>query len=498
MEKKILHIFFASLAQIPKDDFVYVCSSCKKEYPIDSKRYLCDDCSKKNKKGLPLEGTLLVKLPEKFIKTCKNFILNNLDDFENFFLENEFINDDLTIDKSKDDKLINDKPINDKYFNDSKKVNSKPISIPVLPFFPVESKFFPSLPIGKTPAIFSKRLCQHLGVKDLLLKWEGTNISGSYKDRASILVSSLAKKFNEDTLSVASTGNAASSISAVCANMEQNLFVFAPAKAPIAKLVQILQYGANLFLIDGSYDEAFDLSMQFSQQLGFISRNTGYNPLTIEGKKSAAFELLFPRAIRKGLENDLSKNGYTPFVPPDYIFVPVGDGVILSGLIKGFNDLKDCGFIDRFPKIIGVQSSNSNYIESAFRTGIFKENYQATTLADSISVNSPRCGYLAIDFLKKCGGDMISVSDDEILDAQILLSSLTGIFAEPSSAATIAGIIRYKKEAINGLDPFKKIVALLTATGLKDIESAKKKINLPESLPPDFNRVMNYYEKLKK
>jgi len=79
-----------------------------------------------------------------------------------------------------------------------------------------------------------------------------------------------------------------------------------------------------------------------------------------------------------------------------------------------------------------------------------------------------------------------------------LLSSLTGIFAEPSSAATIAGIIRYKKEAINGLDPFKKIVALLTATGLKDIESAKKKINLPESLPPDFNRVMNYYEKLKK
>jgi len=257
-------------------NFYFKCSQCGKIYPIEKGRYLCDECSKKQEHGKPLSGLLLVDFDSSSIEDYKKELLKDI-----FLKEN--INSNIKYLKFKE---------NDSLF-----------SIPIKPFFPFSS--LPELPIGNTPIVKSKKLEQILGISHLYLKWEGVNLSGSFKDRASILVSAVAKNFGEENIVVASTGNAASSMAAIGAANNQNIYIFAPKSAPIGKLAQILQYGANLFLIDGTYDDAFDLSMEFSFETKFLSRNTGFNPFTIEGKKSVALELLLIN--EKFYKNHISK-----------------------------------------------------------------------------------------------------------------------------------------------------------------------------------------------
>lgn len=462
--------------------FFLKCSQCGKTYPIEKGRYLCDDCSKKQEKGKPLSGILLVEfnIEESEIEDAKNFQLK----YQNLITKG----------------ILEEYKIKSKKGNDEIPNSNILTSIDVNTFLPVKNML--DLPIGKTPIIRSERFERELGIENLFLKWDGANLSGSFKDRASLLVSLMASEFKENDIVVASTGNAASSMAAVGSAAGQNIYIFAPASAPIGKLAQILQYGAKLFLIDGSYDDAFELSMQFSKEMKFLSRNTGYNPFTIEGKKTVAFELLFLKKFESIFKKRLNKktnkfsyylnNKINCFIePPDYIFVPVGDGVIISGLIKGFLDLLKLGFIENLPVVIGVQAQGSSYIYNAFTTGNFVENYNSNTIADSISVNSPRCGYLAIDLVKKTNGFFTKVSDESILEAQHFLSKTTGIFAEPSSCATIAAIIQ-NKNILEG----KRVVALITGNGLKDINSALKIVELPKPVKNNFNSVMDYYKKI--
>lgn len=461
--------------------FFFKCSQCGKTYPIEKGRYLCGDCSKKQEKGKPLSGILLVdfNIEDSEIENIKNFQKTYQKLISKSFLEK------YNIQVKKKDEEISDLNIL--------------TTIDVKKYLPTSN--FPDIPVGNTPVIRSKRLEKELGIENLFLKWDGANLSGSFKDRASILVSAMAQEFDENNIVVASTGNAASSMAAIGAAMGQNIFIFAPASAPIGKLAQILQYGAKLFPIDGSYDDAFELSMQFCKETKFLSRNTGYNPFTIEGKKTIAYELLFLKEfksiirIRTYKNTNIStyyfNNKINCFIePPDYIFVPVGDGVIISGLIKGFLDLLKVGYIDRLPIVIGVQAEGSSYIYDAFNSSNFVDNYKSNTIADSISVNSPRCGYLAIDLIKKTNGFFVKVSDDAILEAQHFLSKTTGIFAEPSSCSTIAAIIQ-NKNMLKG----KRTVALLTGNGLKDINSALKIVELPKPIKNNFNSVMDYFKK---
>lgn len=430
-------------------DFYFRCSQCGKIYPIEKERYLCDDCSKNQFSGKPLSGILLTEFSSSF---AENFI-------EKSNLKKKIL-------RKRDEKKLKKVLIKDK----------NNIVYRIKPIFPFDN--LPDLPVGNTPLLYSERFAKILGIDDLYLKWEGTNLSGSFKDRASILVSAVAKKFDQENIVVASTGNAASSMAAIGAANNQNIYIFAPFSAPSGKLAQILQYGAKLFLIDGTYDDAFELSMQFAIETGFLSRNTGFNPFTIEGKKSVAYELL--------IKND---NNYLSTF--DIILVPVGDGVIISGVIKGFFELKKLGLIDKLPVVIGVQAEGSSYIYNAFTKGIFEENYSSKTIADSISVNTPRCGYLAVDLVKKTGGFFIKVKDDDILIAQHLLAKNTGIFSEPSSATTIAAILKDNK-----IFKGKKVVALITGHGLKDINSALQIIQKPEPVKNNFNAVMEYYKKM--
>jgi threonine synthase len=302
------------------------------------------------------------------------------------------------------------------------------------------------------------------------LKFDGANPTGSLKDRASYLVSAFAKKHRIASIVVASTGNAASSMAGVAASAGQQAIIFMPSTAPKAKLVQCLQYGATVIPIDGDYDAAFDLSLKFSERTGYLNRNTGYNPLTIEGKKTVSFEIVA----------QAGSNGV------DYVFLPVGDGVILSGVIKGFLDLQFIGAMKQIPKIIGVQAKGSSFFHSAFYQNKFDLSYRADTTADSISVNVARNAYTAMADLRKVNGDVVLVDDTDILDAQKYISRMSGIFCEPSSAASFAGFLKMKER----IPRSKTVVFLLTGHGLKDVDNAMKSLSFPDVCEPDIEKVM--------
>ncbi len=156
---------------------------------------------------------------------------------------------------------------------------------------PVEAAYFPPIPVGNTPLWEPGNLRRSTGFKRLFIKDDGANPTASFKDRASFLVSAAANKFNIPDITLASTGNAGSSMAGIGAAAGQSITLFLPESAPAAKLVQALQYGARVYRVHGNYDMAYDLSLEFSKQKGGINRNTAYNPLTIEGKKTVSLEL---------------------------------------------------------------------------------------------------------------------------------------------------------------------------------------------------------------
>ena len=333
-------------------------------------------------------------------------------------------------------------------------------SFEICDLLPVESEYFPPIPVGNSPLWEPANLRRSTGFSNLFIKDDGSNPTSSFKDRASFLVSAAAKKFNIQDITLASTGNAGSSMAGIGAAAGQNITLFLPKTAPTAKLVQALQYGATVYRVDGNYDKAYDLSMEFSRRKGGMNRNTAYNPLTIEGKKTVSLELF------KQLEN-----------PVEILFVSVGDGCILAGIYKGFKDLKKLGLITQLPKIIGVQAETSDALTRAFKTGEFT-NIPTSTVADSICVDVPRNGTHALAQLIKYDGEMMTVTDDEIIQAQAKLSSSTGLFTEPAGAAAFAGFLK----AAPGLDPNAVVVILTTGNGLKDSTSATLGIDVPQQL----------------
>ena len=241
-----------------------------------------------------------------------------------------------------------------------------------------------------------------------------------------------------------------------------------PKSAPHAKLTQIVMYGATIVPVNGTYDMAFDLSMEATKEFGWYNRNTAFNPLTIEGKKTVSFELFkqLSRAI------------------PDYIFVPVGDGVIISGVYKGYEDLLKIGLIDRMPTVVAVQAAgSSNLIEN-----IGKPDFTikpSNTLADSISVDIPRNFFMAQDYLLQYKGEWLSVTDDDIVNASKILARNTGIFAEPAASTAFAGMLCYQKN--QKLLTKQRVVVLLTGSGLKDLKAVSSVINIPNAIDPTID-----------
>ena len=333
-----------------------------------------------------------------------------------------------------------------------------------LEFLPVEGQYFPAIPVGNTPLWQPEKLQKIYGFPELYLKDDGVNPTGSLKDRASFLVAAFARKHGIREVVVASTGNAGSSMAGVGAAAGLKVKLFLPKTAPQAKMIQALQYGADLVLADKNYDQAFSLSLEYSKRRGGMNRNTAYNPMTIEGKKTVSIEIF--KQLKKA---------------PDHVFVSVGDGVIMSGVYKGFRDLLQLGRIDKIPVVHAVQASGSDAICRAMESGDFDGQAEsrvraAKTVADSISVDTPSNGHLALKNLKAFGGHCFRVTDEEILSAQKELSSTCGLFSEPAAATAYAGFLKQKA----ALDSNETCVVLLTGNGLKDINSATAKIVVPE------------------
>jgi len=291
--------------------------------------------------------------------------------------------------------------------------------------------------------------------KNLQIFDDTRNPTLSYKDRATQLIILKALQIGIDEISAASTGNAGSSLAGICAKLGITSHIFVPKNIPASKRIQIQSYGANIYLVDGSYDDAFDLCLDVSKKKGWYNRNTAYNPLTIEGKKSSAYDIF------------ISQNGELP----DYIFIPVGDGVIISGIYKGFWELKQLGWIDKIPKLIGVQAEGSDAIVRYLSTGEF--NFiEANTIADSISAGAPRNLFMAAHSIMDSDGFAISVTDNEILEAQKALTAKYGVLAEPSASASYAGYTKLKNQ--NNLEENSKVMLMITGHGLKDVSSLEK------------------------
>jgi threonine synthase len=401
--------------------FKYQCTTCGKEFPGEEIIYLCSEC----------EHNYPENPPKGVLKVCYDYDRLKLDGcsfaelFKNHFLD-------------------------------------------LLPVQTLES--FPELQIGQTPLYSKEFQVEGNSSFGVYLKDDSQNPTYSFKDRASALVSAYAEENEIATIVTASTGNAGSSIAGICAAQGQNAVVIVPSDAPIAKLTQIIMYGATLIPVKGTYDDAFDLSVQASKEFGWYNRNTAYNPLTIEGKKTVTFELF----------HQLGEE------VPDTIFVPVGDGVIISGLYKGFEDLLKLEIIKDLPKVIAVQASGSDNLIRNLDTETF-ESKESETIADSISVDFPRNFYMTKDYLTTYNGEWIAVSDDEILGASSFLAQSTGLFTEPASAAAYAGMVKYAQK--HKIKPNSKNVVLLTGCGLKDISSLQKDIKIPDAIEPDVKNI---------
>jgi threonine synthase len=342
-----------------------------------------------------------------------------------------------------------------------------------LPLLPVEDPGCYDTPlhsVGWTPVYQPKKLAEELGINKLWIKDDGRNPTASFKDRASAILIARAREIKAEIVVTASTGNAGAALAGMAAAANHKAVIFAPKTAPPAKIAQLLVFGARVFLVDGNYDQAFDLSILAAQEFGWYCRNTGYNPFTAEGKKTAAFEIWEQVIFAGKMEKPLN------------IFVSVGDGNIISGIHKGFKDLKELGWLTQMPRLFGIQAEGSAAITNAFNKGneaIVAVN--ASTLADSISVDLPRDGLRALRAATQTGGKYITVSDDAILAAIARLGK-EGIFAEPAASTAFAGLVKAVQEGI--ILPGDPVLVMITGSGLKDVKAATNAVQPAPIIEP--------------
>lgn len=401
-------------------EFVYRCTECQRTYSREDVRYLCPECGKTYHPGIPLKG-----------------VLEAVFDYEAIHAKFNQARPDWNL------------------------------------FCAVESGFHPPLAVGNTPLTPANKLGAELGLANLWVKNDGLNPSGSLKDRASFLVVAEAMRLGEKRIVAASTGNAASALAAVCASTDREALIFVPEKAPKAKLVQMVLYGAKVVPVKGTYDDAFRLSLEYTDKRGGLNRNTAYHPLTIEGKKTAGLEIW----------------AQLGFQVPDAILVSVGDGVIIAGLHKAFVDLQRAGLIERLPRLICVQAETSDAIHKYIQTGQYEDAENPTTRADSISVSCPSNAHWARRAVLETNGCSILVSDGEILEAQAQMARTTGIFGEPAAATAAAGLVKLQQSPAR-LSATDCIVILATGHGLKDVEAPLARISIPAAIEPELDAVI--------
>jgi threonine synthase len=336
----------------------------------------------------------------------------------------------------------------------------------------------PPLTIGWTPVHEAPRLAAHAGVARLFVKDDGRNPTASFKDRASAVGVMKALEFGYDTIACASTGNAASSLAGLAASVGLRAMIFVPARAPEPKITQLLVFGATVFRVKGTYEDAFDLCRAACERFRWYNRNSGTNPFLVEGKKTAGLEIA----------EQFASGGLLPDgALPDWVAVSVGDGCTIGGIGKGLHEFKRLGLTASMPRLLGVQASGASPIVRAFEERADLVPSGAETVADSIAVGTPRNWRRALAWIRASRGSMVAVDDGEILDAMRTTARLAGVFGEPAGVAGIAGLRRAVSAGIVSREA--TVLAVVTGNGLKDIRTAGQAAGAPHDIRPDLDEV---------
>ncbi len=334
----------------------------------------------------------------------------------------------------------------------------------------------PHLFVGWTPVYDIPRLAEAFGIRQFYLKDDGRNPTNSFKDRASAVGVLKSIEFGFGQIACASTGNAASSLAGLSAATGLKSYIFVPERAPEPKVTQLLIFGATVLRVLGTYEQAFDLCKVACEKYGWYNRNSGSNPFLVEGKKSAGLE------IAEQLNGNL----------PDWVVVSVGDGCTIGGIGKGLQEMKRLGITDRVPRLLGVQAEGACPIVDAFVRGNDLIPSETNTLADSIAVGTPRNWRRALKQIRSSGGDMIAVSDDEILEAMRTTARIGAVFGEPAGVAGVAGLRKAIAEGI--IKRNESALCMITGNGLKDIQSAKQAVGQALDVKPtlgDLTKVLS-------
>ena len=319
------------------------------------------------------------------------------------------------------------------------------------------------------------RLAPELGVARLFVKDEGRNPTASFKDRASAMGVVKALEKGADSITCASTGNAASSLAGFAAAAGLPATIFVPERAPQAKVAQLLVFGARVFAVKGTYDQAWELCMEAAAEFGWYNRNCAINPYLIEGKKTVSIELV--DQLVQQYQGEM----------PDWVVVSVGDGCTVGGVWKGLVEMHKLGFMSRLPKVLGVQAAGCQPFLTAWKNNEPLQPTDADTLADSIAVGHPRNFRKGMKAIVESGGAFISVTDEEILDSIRTLARKAAVFGEPAGVAGVAGVRNAVKQGV--IAAHETVALLITGNGLKDIQSAIKAAGAPTYIEPELAAV---------
>jgi threonine synthase len=323
---------------------------------------------------------------------------------------------------------------------------------------------------GNTPLVHAQNLAREIGFKgEIFLKYEGLNPTGSFKDRGMTLAISKAVEAGKRAVICASTGNTSASAAAYAAKAGLKAYVLLPKGAvALGKLSQAVIYGAQVIAIQGTFDDALEIVRKLGEILPVEVVNS-VNPYRIEGQKTGAFEVC-------------DALGFAP----DYHFIPVGNAGNITAYWKGYKEYYQRGKIEKLPKMMGWQAEGAAPIVKGYPI----KNPQ--TIATAIKIGNPYSWQSALQAARESGGLIDAVSDDEILYAYKLVASKEGIFCEPASAASVAGLIKLCREGF--FKGGEVVVCTLTGNGLKDPDTAMKVCQQPISLPPVLEEVLKLIE----
>ncbi|MFA6171641.1 MAG: threonine synthase [Patescibacteria group bacterium] len=344
-----------------------------------------------------------------------------------------------------------------------------------LNFYPIlDLKKLVTLNEGGTPLRKSKKIAKRLGLENLYFKDETSNPTGGFKDRGTMVEITKALEMGAKAVVVASTGNMAASVSAYASQAGIPAYIVVPEGTPIGKLSQTLAYGARVIQVRATYSECAKLAEEIAKKYGFYL--AGDYVFRGEGQKSQGYEIVEQLSWRA----------------PDYLIAPIGCGTNIAAIYKGIKEFHDLGFIDKLPRVIGVQPEGANTVVDAYNRRSTKINPIAKpkTIASAVAVGYPLDGLKVLRDIKESKGMAISVNDEEILNAEKELAYEESIFVEPSAALSLAALKKMCSKKIVGKN--ETVVCVLTGNGLKDPVTMLKILPSPPSIEPKLSEVDHY------